>query len=83
MRHGCGKRAALGGGAGASPVRIDLDELKACMELGFDFNSPEMDQRLSDTFPVNGLYYDVNKQYNDAVSRTPPFNSPTRDGFWT
>ncbi|PHU11728.1 hypothetical protein BC332_18658 [Capsicum chinense] len=28
----------------------DLDERKACIELGFGFDSPEMDQRLSDTF---------------------------------
>ncbi|KAH6760290.1 membrane insertase [Perilla frutescens var. hirtella] len=56
----------------------DLDELKACIELGFDFDSPEMDQRLSDTFPAYGLYYAVNKQYNDAVSRTPPPCSPSQ-----
>ncbi|KAK6128976.1 hypothetical protein DH2020_037283 [Rehmannia glutinosa] len=52
----------------------DLDELKACIELGFGFDSPEMDQRLSDTFPAYGLYYAVNKQYNDAVSK--PSSSP-------
>ncbi|XP_011069489.1 uncharacterized protein LOC105155313, partial [Sesamum indicum] len=50
----------------------DLDELKACIELGFGFDSAEMDQRLSDTFPAYGLYYAVNKQYNDAASKTPP-----------
>ncbi|KAE8680651.1 putative Glutamate receptor 2 plant [Hibiscus syriacus] len=30
----------------------DLDELKACIELGFGFDSPELDQRLSDTLPA-------------------------------
>ncbi|PSS21281.1 Eukaryotic translation initiation factor 3 subunit A like [Actinidia chinensis var. chinensis] len=48
----------------------DLDELKACIELGFGFESPKMDQRLSDTFPALGLYYAVNKRYNDDVSKS-------------
>uniref|UniRef100_A0A803PEW7 Uncharacterized protein n=1 Tax=Cannabis sativa TaxID=3483 RepID=A0A803PEW7_CANSA len=31
----------------------DVDELKACIELGFGFDSPEADhQRLSDTLPA-------------------------------
>ncbi|KAL6273720.1 hypothetical protein ACE6H2_024412 [Prunus campanulata] len=46
----------------------DLDELKACIELGFGFNSPESDQRLADTLPALGLYYAVNKSYYDSVS---------------
>ncbi|KAL1060892.1 hypothetical protein V6Z11_1Z061800 [Gossypium hirsutum] len=35
----------------------DLDELKACIELGFgfEFDSTELDQRLSSTFPALGL----------------------------
>ncbi|KAA8547191.1 hypothetical protein F0562_003600 [Nyssa sinensis] len=50
----------------------DLDELKACIELGFGFDSPEMvDQRLSDTLPALGLYHAVNKQYYDSVSKSP------------
>ncbi|KAG2719816.1 hypothetical protein I3843_02G004500 [Carya illinoinensis] len=51
----------------------DLDELKACIELGFGFDdssSPEMDQRLSDTLPALGLYHAVNKHYNDTVSKS-------------
>lgn len=48
----------------------DLDELKACIELGFGFDSPVADQRLSDTLPALGLYYAVNKQYNDTVSKS-------------
>lgn len=50
----------------------DLDELKACIELGFGFNSPElMDQRLSDTLPALGLYYAVNKHYSDHAFSKP------------
>ncbi|KAG9450999.1 hypothetical protein H6P81_010964 [Aristolochia fimbriata] len=45
----------------------DVDELKACIELGFGFDSPEADRRLSDTLPALDLYYAVNKQYNDSV----------------
>ncbi|XP_050208224.1 uncharacterized protein LOC126657561 [Mercurialis annua] len=57
----------------------DLDELKACIELGFGFNSPElMDQRLSDTFPALGLYYAVNKHYYDhALSKTVTVATPS------
>ncbi|KAE8703763.1 hypothetical protein F3Y22_tig00110462pilonHSYRG00042 [Hibiscus syriacus] len=47
----------------------DLDELKACIELGFGFDSPEVDQRLSDTLPALCLYQAVNKNYNDAISK--------------
>lgn len=54
----------------------DVEELKACIELGFGFDSPEMDQRLYDTFPAYGLYYAVNKYYNDTVSKAPPLSSP-------
>lgn len=47
----------------------DLDELKACIELGFGFDSPEVDPKLSDTLPALGFYYAVinNKQYNDVA----------------
>ncbi|XP_010263540.1 PREDICTED: uncharacterized protein LOC104601776 [Nelumbo nucifera] len=48
----------------------DLDELKACIELGFGFDSPDLDSRLSDTLPALGLFYAVNKQYNDSVSKS-------------
>lgn len=54
----------------------DVEELKACFELGFDFDSPEMDQRLSDTFPAYGLYYAVSKNYSDTVSKPPSLSSP-------
>lgn len=48
----------------------DLDELKACIELGFGFDSPEVDPGLSDTLPALGLYYAVNKTYYDSVSKS-------------
>ncbi|TQD84821.1 hypothetical protein C1H46_029599 [Malus baccata] len=51
-----------------SVTEEDLDELKACIELGFGFDSPESDQRLANTFPALGLYYAVNKSYCDSVS---------------
>ncbi|KAK2967577.1 hypothetical protein RJ640_030448 [Escallonia rubra] len=48
----------------------DLDELKACIELGFGFglDSPDTDKHLSDTLPALGLYYAVNKQYYGSFS---------------
>ncbi|XP_019421664.1 PREDICTED: uncharacterized protein LOC109331550 isoform X2 [Lupinus angustifolius] len=49
----------------------DVDELKACIELGFGFESSpevELDQRLSDTLPALGLYYAVNKSYNESLA---------------
>ncbi|KNA03857.1 hypothetical protein SOVF_205180 [Spinacia oleracea] len=50
----------------------DFDELKACFELGFGFNPPELgpDQRLSDTLPALGFYLAVNKSYNDTVLKS-------------
>ncbi|CAN1837225.1 hypothetical protein LINPERHAP1_LOCUS35020 [Linum perenne] len=60
----------------------DVDELKGCFELGFGFNSPDVDQRLSDTLPALGLYHAVNKQYNESVSKSSSYtvsecNSPS------
>ncbi|KAI3785072.1 hypothetical protein L1987_44184 [Smallanthus sonchifolius] len=48
----------------------DIDELKACFDLGFGFDhsSPELDNRLSTTFPALGFYYAVNKQYHDTMT---------------
>ena len=50
----------------------DLVELKACFELGFRFDSPEMesDSRLSNTLPALEFYYAVNRSYNDAVLKS-------------
>ncbi|KAL1316262.1 uncharacterized protein [Arachis hypogaea] len=72
----------------------DVNELKACIELGFGFeSSPEVepDQRLSDTLPALELYYAVNKTYNNSLlsrppapvtitaSSTPPYSSAASD----
>ncbi|PPD78670.1 hypothetical protein GOBAR_DD24401 [Gossypium barbadense] len=51
----------------------DLDELKACTELGF---APEVDPLLSHTLPALGRYYAINKSYNDAISK-PSTSSPS------
>ncbi|XP_071711104.1 uncharacterized protein [Rutidosis leptorrhynchoides] len=55
----------------------DIDELKACIELGFGFNncSPKCDDRLSTTLPALGLYYAVNKQYHDTISKSSSISS--------
>ncbi|KAI3794087.1 hypothetical protein L1987_36713 [Smallanthus sonchifolius] len=54
----------------------DIDELKACIELGFGFeNSPKSDDRLSDTLPALGFYHAVNKQYFDTVSKSSSMSS--------
>ncbi|CAK8539734.1 unnamed protein product [Lathyrus sativus] len=52
----------------------DVDELKACIELGFGFeSSPEVetDRRLVDTLPALELYHAVNKSYNDSRNPKP------------
>ncbi|RYQ80611.1 hypothetical protein Ahy_Scaffold1g106910 isoform B [Arachis hypogaea] len=60
----------------------DVNELKACIELGFGFeSSPEVepDQRLSDTLPALELYYAVNKSYNNSLLSRPPYSSAASD----
>ncbi|XP_028764091.1 uncharacterized protein LOC114722268 [Neltuma alba] len=58
----------------------DVDELKACIELGFGFDSsPELepDQRLSDALPALGLYYAVNKSYDYLFSKSSAPTTPS------
>ncbi|KAK9030416.1 hypothetical protein V6N11_031843 [Hibiscus sabdariffa] len=63
-----------------SVTNEDLDELKACIELGFGFDSPEVDPRLSHTLPALGLYYAVNKNYNHTIiSDSKPSTSSVSD----
>ncbi|TKY59031.1 hypothetical protein E2542_SST16107 [Spatholobus suberectus] len=58
----------------------DLDELKACIELGFGFDSPEIDPKLSNTIPALELYHAVNKQYsNHSLSRSSSSSSLVSD----
>ncbi|KAI3503089.1 hypothetical protein L1887_31525 [Cichorium endivia] len=51
----------------------DIEELKACIELGFGFD--ELNDRLSSTLPALGLYYAVNKQYHDTISKSSSMSS--------
>uniref|UniRef100_A0A2P2NZN7 Membrane insertase YidC n=1 Tax=Rhizophora mucronata TaxID=61149 RepID=A0A2P2NZN7_RHIMU len=57
---------------GKSITDDDLDELKACIELGFGFgpDSPDLDPKLSDALPAMGFYCAVNKQYGNSLSRS-------------
>ncbi|GKD16903.1 hypothetical protein Tco_1206061, partial [Tanacetum coccineum] len=51
----------------------DIDELKACIKLGFGFDnnsSPELGQRLSTTLLALGFYHAVNKNYFDIISKS-------------
>ncbi|XP_009346254.2 uncharacterized protein LOC103937991 [Pyrus x bretschneideri] len=45
----------------------DLEELKACIELGFGFDLPDVDPKLSDTLPALEFYHDVNKQCSKSL----------------
>ncbi|KAJ7946057.1 Protein of unknown function (DUF1685) [Quillaja saponaria] len=60
----------------------DLEELKACIELGFGFgfDSPEIDPKLVDTIPALEFYHAVNKQYNQSLSRSSSSSSLISDG---
>ncbi|XP_073312470.1 uncharacterized protein [Primulina huaijiensis] len=55
---------------GRSVTDDDLDELRACFDLGFNFNSPDLDPKLSSTFPALGFYHAVNRQYSNSLSRS-------------
>ncbi|PRQ23102.1 hypothetical protein RchiOBHm_Chr6g0257581 [Rosa chinensis] len=47
----------------------DLEELKACIELGFGFDSPEIDPKLCRTLPALESYHALNKQrFGKSVS---------------
>ncbi|KAH0977555.1 hypothetical protein GBA52_027274 [Prunus armeniaca] len=45
----------------------DLEEIKACIELGFGFNSPVIDPKLSDTLPALEFFHAVNTQCSKSV----------------
>ncbi|KAL3843920.1 hypothetical protein ACJIZ3_001323 [Penstemon smallii] len=55
---------------GRSVTDDDLDELRACFDLGFQFDSPDLDPKLSSTFPALEFYYAVNRQYGNPLSRS-------------
>lgn len=53
----------------------DLDELRACIELGFgfEFDSADLDPKLSSAFPALDFYCAVNKQFHcrsDSLHRS-------------
>ncbi|CAA0807526.1 Protein of unknown function (DUF1685 [Striga hermonthica] len=49
----------------------DLEELRGCLDLGFRFDSPDLDPKLSATFPALGLYRAVcHRQYGGALFRS-------------
>lgn len=54
---------------GRSVTDDDLDELRACFDLGFNLDSPDLDPKLSSTFPALEFYQTVNRQYN-SLSRS-------------
>lgn len=72
----------------------DLEELKACIELGFGFDSPVIDPKLSDTLPALEFYHAVNTQCSKSVLTgwliytvglidfTVDFFDPTDDNCW-
>ncbi|CAA2965544.1 Hypothetical predicted protein [Olea europaea subsp. europaea] len=48
----------------------DLEELRGCFQLGFNFDSPDLDPKLSSAFPVLGFYHAVNRQFSNSLSRS-------------
>ncbi|KAG6408925.1 hypothetical protein SASPL_131952 [Salvia splendens] len=55
---------------GRSVTDEDLEELRACFELGFNFDSPDLDPKLSSAFPALELYCAVNRRYTNSLSRS-------------
>ncbi|MCL7042320.1 hypothetical protein MKW94_022936 [Papaver nudicaule] len=65
-----------------SVTEEDLDELKACIELGFSFDSPdvELNHRLSDTLPALGLYYATSSGSSSSSLSIPEFDPSSPRG---
>ncbi|KAL1557959.1 hypothetical protein AAHA92_08485 [Salvia divinorum] len=55
---------------GRSFTEDDLEELRACFELGFGFDSTDLDPKLSSAFPALELYRAVNQNYSNSLSRS-------------
>ncbi|KAE8723735.1 hypothetical protein F3Y22_tig00011761pilonHSYRG00055 [Hibiscus syriacus] len=55
----------------------DIEELKGCIDLGFDFepDSPELNPKLSETLPVLQFYRAVDRQYNGGMLRSSSASS--------
>ncbi|KAK4789829.1 hypothetical protein SAY86_017133 [Trapa natans] len=74
-RKGRGRSRGSGLGRSRSITDEDLEELRGCMELGFGFDSPDIDPKLSDTLPALGFYHAVNRQYQRSLSRSSSVSS--------
>ncbi|XP_043705147.1 uncharacterized protein LOC122654959 [Telopea speciosissima] len=61
-----------------SSVDQNLDEFKACIGFGFGFDSPNLVRKLFDTLPTLDLYYAVNKQYSDSISKSSSSATPSK-----
>uniref|UniRef100_A0A7N0ZU06 Uncharacterized protein n=1 Tax=Kalanchoe fedtschenkoi TaxID=63787 RepID=A0A7N0ZU06_KALFE len=48
----------------------DVDELKACLDLGFGFDSSKPNPRLLETLPALHLYYEVVRKRDSCLSRS-------------
>ncbi|KAJ0771167.1 hypothetical protein HanPI659440_Chr07g0265911 [Helianthus annuus] len=60
----------------------DINELKACIELGFGFeHALKLDDRLSDTLPALGFYHAVNKQYFDTKLKSSTSSSSSVSSY--
>ncbi|EPS74038.1 hypothetical protein M569_00718, partial [Genlisea aurea] len=53
---------------GRSVTDDDLDELRGCLDLGFDFEPEDVDQKLSSTFPALELFCAVKRSYSSGSS---------------
>ena len=66
---------------------MELDELKGCFDLGFDFNYEEI-LELSNTFSTWDLCYAINQKFQDdnhlkssPVSTLHNMDSPNNEGY--
>lgn len=59
--------------SGRSVTDDDLEELRGCLDLGFKFDSPEIDPKLSSTFPALEFFYAVNRNNNLSRSFSDSF----------
>ncbi|XP_051144265.1 uncharacterized protein LOC127260547 [Andrographis paniculata] len=58
---------------GQSVTDDDLEELRGCIDLGFRFDSQEVDPKLSSTFPALEFYCAVNRSNNLSRSYSAMF----------
>lgn len=68
---------------GRSVTDDDVDELRACFELGFNFDSPDLDPKLSSAFPALEFYHAVNRRYSNTLSRSSSLSFSDSDSTST